>query len=118
MPLAAGLLVIAVAVVAIAKRVDVRIVLFVAALALGALAQRTDVIVRTFLDTFTADQFVVPICTAMGFAYVLRHSGCDQHLVRLLAAPIRRVRWLLIPGGVVVGFVVNISVISQASTAV
>lgn len=118
MALAAGILVIALAVVAIARRVDVRIALFAAALALGALAGRTDVIVRTFLDTFTSDQFVVPICTAMGFAYVLRESGCDAHLVRLLSAPLRRARWLLIPGSVVVGFCVNVSVISQASTAV
>ncbi|MFO0809289.1 MAG: C4-dicarboxylate transporter DcuC [Gemmataceae bacterium] len=118
MTLAAGLLVIVVAIVAIAKRVDVRIAMFGAAICLGAIVQRTDVIVRTFLDTFTSDQFVVPICTAMGFAYVLRHSGCDRHLVRLLATPLRYVRWLLIPGAVVVGFVVNISVISQASTAV
>lgn len=118
MALAAGILVIILAISAIARRVDVRIALFVAALALGALAQRTDVIVRTFLDTFTSDQFVVPICTAMGFAYVLRQSGCDAHLVRLLSAPLRRARWLLIPGSVVVGFCVNVSIISQASTAV
>src|SRR5438445_415619 len=41
-------------------------------------------IVRTFLATLTREQFVVPICTALGFARVLRHTGCDQHLVHLL----------------------------------
>ncbi len=54
----------------------------------------------------------------MGFAYVLRHTGCDQHLVRLLTAPVRRVRPLVLPGVCAVGFVVNIPVISQTSTAV
>jgi hypothetical protein len=49
----------------------------------------------------------------MGFAQVLRYSGCDQHLVQLLVKPIRRVRALLIPGTVAVGCIVNISVRRQ-----
>jgi DcuC family C4-dicarboxylate transporter len=64
------------------------------------------------------DVFVVPICCAMGFAHVLLLTGCDQHLVHLLIRPLRRVRVLLIPGAVLVGFLVNLPVISQTSTAV
>jgi C4-dicarboxylate transporter, DcuC family len=113
-----GLLVIAAAVIAITRRVDVRLALLLAALALGALAGDVFPIVRTFFATLTNEQFVVPICTAMGFAHVLRHSGCDRHLVQLLTRPLRLLRPLLIPGAVLVGFAVNISVISQASTVV
>ena len=61
---------------------------------------------------------MVPICSAMGFAYVLRHTGCERHLVLLLVKPLRRVRCLLVPGVIAVGFLVNIPVISQTSTAV
>jgi DcuC family C4-dicarboxylate transporter len=111
-------LVIVAAVVAVARRVDVRLALFLAALGLGAIAGDLTPIVRTFLQTLSNEQFVVPICTAMGFAQVLKHSQCDQHLVHLLIRPLRRFRPLLIPGAVVVGFIVNVSVISQASTAV
>jgi DcuC family C4-dicarboxylate transporter len=111
-------LVIGAAVIAVARRGDVRLVLFLAALALGAIAGDLTPVLRTFLQTLSSEQFVVPICTAMGFAQVLRHSQCDQHLVHLLTRPIRHARPLLIPGAVLVGFVVNISVISQASTAV
>src|SRR5207302_9225880 len=42
----------------------------------------------------------------------------DQHLVQLLVQPLRRVRPLLIPGTVLVGFLVNLPVVSQTSTAV
>ena len=73
---------------------------------------------REFLATFSNEKFVVPICTAMGFAYVLRHTGCERHLVLLLVKPLRRVRFLLVPGVIAVGFLVNIPVISQTSTAV
>lgn len=113
-----GCLVVAAAVVGVARRIDVRLVLFLAACALGAIAGDFGPIIRTFISTFSSEQFIVPICSAMGFAQVLRHSGCDQHLVQLLVKPIRRFRVLLIPGAVVVGCIVNISVISQASTAV
>jgi DcuC family C4-dicarboxylate transporter len=118
MTLLAGLAVIAAAVVAVLRKVDVRLALIVAALALGLLAGTPEVIVRTFVSTFSSEQFVVPIGCAVGFAYVLRHTGCEQHLVQLLVRPLRRARWLLIPGVVLVGFAVNVPVISQVGTAV
>jgi DcuC family C4-dicarboxylate transporter len=118
MTLALGLVVITAAIYAIYRRVDVRLALLLAALALGSLAGNPAAIVRTFLETFSDEKYVVPICTAMGFAYVLRHTGCDQHLVHLLVGPLRRVRPLLIPGTVAIGFFVNIPVISQTSSAV
>jgi DcuC family C4-dicarboxylate transporter len=49
---------------------------------------------------------------------VLRQTQCDQHLVQLLVQPLRRVQLFLVPGAVLVGFLVNIPVISQTSTAV
>src|SRR5437660_12600210 len=113
-----GGLIIAVAVYAIVRRVDVRLVLLLTALALGTLGGNPMAIVRVFLATFSNERFVVPICTAMGFAYVLRYTGCDQHLVHLLLRPVQRVRALLVPGTVAVGFLVNIPIVSQTSTAV
>src|ERR1700682_4285061 len=89
--------VIVVAIVAVVRRVDVRLALTLAGLALGALACQTQAVVQMFLLTLCNEQFVVPICSAMGFAYVLRHTGCDQHLVRLLAEPVRRVRLFACP---------------------
>ncbi len=115
--LALGILVIGVAVYAIYLRFDVRLVLFLAAVFLGALAGGLPSIFETFFRTFSNERFVVPICCAMGFAYVLRHTGCDQHLVHLLIEPLKKVRWALIPGTVLVGFLVNIPIISQTSTA-
>ena len=75
-----GLVVVALAVIAVARRLDVRLVLFVAALVLGGLAGDLGPVIRTFLVTLSSEQFIVPICSAMGFAQVLRLSGCDQHL--------------------------------------
>lgn len=124
----AALAVIALAVRMVVKGWDVRLVLLVAAIliAIGAGIDAPSgnhhrplaAVLRTFLATFSNEKFVVPICSAMGFAYVLRHTGCERHLVLLLVKPLRYVRWMLVPGVLLVGFFVNIPVISQTSTAV
>ena len=115
---AAAIALLLIAVVGVLRGWEVRLVLFAAALTLGALAGHVAPVVRAFLETFSNEKFVVPICSAMGFAYVLKHTGCDRHLVRLLIAPVRWARPLTVPGVVLAGFVTNIPVISQTSTAV
>lgn len=124
----AALAVIALAVRMVVKGWDVRLVLLVAAILIavgagidapaGGHHRPLAAVLRTFLATFSNEKFVVPICSAMGFAYVLRHTGCERHLVLLLVKPLRYVRWMLVPGVLLVGFLVNIPVISQTSTAV
>jgi DcuC family C4-dicarboxylate transporter len=106
------------AIVASARGWDVRLTLFAAALLLGGLAGDVAPVIRVFLETFSSEKFVVPICSAMGFAFVLKLTRADQQLVRLLIGPIRSARFFLVPWIVLVGFVVNIPIISQTSTAV
>jgi DcuC family C4-dicarboxylate transporter len=117
MTLFSGLVVIAVAIVAIVRRVDVRLVLLLAAFVLGCLAGHLEEVAQKFLTTLVSEQFALPIGCCLGFVYVLRQTGCDERLVRLLVRPIERVRLLLIPGTVLIGAFVNIPVISQTSTA-
>lgn len=114
----AASLVVLVVVVAILWRAEVRLALLLGALALGTLAGQPMVIVQTFLEYFTREQFLVPIGCCMGFAYVLRETECDKHLIHLLLRPLQRVRALLIPGIVLVGTLVNVPIISQSSTAI
>lgn len=118
LPLLGGLIVVAAALWALARKIDVRLTLTLAGLALGLLAGDPGAVVRKFFSTFADERYIIPIGSAMGFAYVLRHTFCDQHLVHLLTNPLRRVLPLLVPGAVLVGYLVNIPVISQTSTAV
>jgi C4-dicarboxylate transporter, DcuC family len=116
--LLASLVIIVVAVYSITRGIDVRLALLSASFALAGMTGDVTPIVRKFLETFSNEKFVIPICTAMGFAYVLKQTQCDQHLVRLLTKPLRHGKFFLIPGVVLVGFTVNIPIISQTSTAV
>jgi DcuC family C4-dicarboxylate transporter len=114
---AAGLGIIALVLTMLLRGAEVRIVLLLGAFALAALTRQTQQVLIVFFQELTNASFVVPICSAMGFAYVIKAFGCDQHLVMALSRPLLKVRWLLIPGTVLIGFLVNITIISQTSTA-
>jgi DcuC family C4-dicarboxylate transporter len=109
------------------RRTDVRLVLLLSAAALFLVrATQTDVagarwdafsqFFAEFARQMVSPASVLPICSAMGFAYVCKLTGCDAHLVHLLCTPLRHVRWLLIPGGIAVAFFVNSAIVSQTST--
>jgi C4-dicarboxylate transporter, DcuC family len=112
-----AVLIVIAGVVMVVRQVDVRLALFVCGLALAALAGRPLAAFDKFTDTMVNASFVVPICCSMGFAFVLKFTGCDTHLVRLLVTPLRRAGPLVVPGAVFVPFIVNTAVTSQSSTA-
>lgn len=111
-----AILIIAAAIYLMMRRVDVRLVLFGAGLLMASIAGKPLAIFDTFTRAMVA-AMVAPICAAMGFAAVLSATGCDRHLVRLLLAPLHRARWLVVPGGILAAYLVNMAVPSQTSTA-
>ena len=117
MMLAATILIILLALYALVRAVDVRLVLFSAGLALALLALKPLAVFDVFLSEMGNGKTIGPICSAMGYAWVLRATGCDQAMVRLLLSPARKIRWLLIPVGCAVGFVTNIAITSQTASA-
>jgi DcuC family C4-dicarboxylate transporter len=116
MNLLIALLVIAAAVYLMVRRVDVRLILLGAGLLMAVVAGKPLVILDTFTQAMVTGM-VAPICAAMGFAAVLNATACDRHLIHLLLAPIRRFRRLVVPGGILVAYLVNVAVPSQTSTA-
>ncbi|MBL7998399.1 MAG: C4-dicarboxylate transporter DcuC [Candidatus Kapabacteria bacterium] len=96
---------------------DVRLVLFGAAVVLGAVAGNPLGIFDTFAEVMGDGKIIGPICSAMGFAFVLRATGCDRNMVRLLLEPVRRVRMLIIPAAAAVGFLTNMAITSQTAAA-
>src|SRR4051812_25252641 len=85
----------------LARRADVRLVLMLSAAALFALkalkpesaGHRADEFAQLFLwfaKGLTDPKSVVPICSAMGFAYACKFTDCDAHLVHLLVRPLQK----------------------------
>src|SRR5262245_18624543 len=81
----------------IVRRVEVRLVLLGAGLLMALAAGKPLAVFDTFTKGMVAG-LVAPICAAMGFAAVLSATQCDRHLVHLLLVPLRRARWLVLPG--------------------
>lgn len=115
--LALGILI--VGAVFLVRRADVRLTLALSAAALFALAGKFTDLLTKMAAEMANPETVVPICSALGFAYVLRLTGCDRHLVQLLVKPLRLpiFRFLLIPGGIAVGYLVNTTIVSQTGVA-
>lgn len=114
---AAGLAILVVVLIALARGLEVRLTLLLGAIALAALNRQAEQILITFLQGLADATSIIPICSAMGFAYVIKAFGCDQHLVRALSRPLLYAKALVIPGTILIGFVVNITIISQTSTS-
>lgn len=114
--IAAGM-VVAASVLLIRRGWDVRIVLFGAGMVLCTAAGTWHRVFDAFQLAVGRADIIGPICTAMGYAWVLKATDCDKHMVRLLTRPLQRISWLLIPGGIAVGFVTNMAITSQTATA-
>ena len=102
---------------AIRKGYDVRLVLMLAGILLTLIAGSPLTVISIIGRTLGNEEITGPICSAMGYAFVLRAIGADKELVALLSRPIRHARWLLIPGGCAIGFLTNIAMPSQTATA-
>ncbi len=116
MILALSLVALAVALVLVWRGHDVRLVLFAVALVIGFAAGQGGAVFRKTAETLADPKFLLPICSAMGFAHVCRDTGCVEALVRLLLRPIARAPRLGIPAGSAVAVVVNAAIPSQTST--
>jgi len=114
---AAGLAILVLTLIALFKGYEVRLVLLLAAIALAALTQQVEKVGITFFQGLADATSIIPICSAMGFAFVLKAFECDKHLVEALSRPLLYAKWLVVPGTILIGFVVNITIISQTSTS-
>ena len=72
----------------VARGLDVRMVLLLGSIPLFAAKGGLPAMMVKMAAEMANPQTVVPIGSAMGFAFVLRLTACDQHLVQLLVTPI------------------------------
>jgi len=112
-----GVVIILLTLVAIIKRYETRLVLFLAGLAMAAVSSMPLAAMDAFAKAMVNEGLVTTICTVMGFSYVMKITGCDGHLVQCLTALLKRVRFLLIPGAVLLTWLLNIALPSQAGCA-
>jgi DcuC family C4-dicarboxylate transporter len=92
-------------------------VLFLSGLLMAILSGKPLEAITAFQAAMINGGLVPVICTVMGFAFVMRLTKCDSHLVHLLAGPLTKFRAILIPGAVLVTWTINIALPSAAGCA-
>lgn len=112
-----GAIIVLLTFVAIVKKVETRLALFIAGLLMATLAGKPWFAINGFQAAMVNSGLVPVICSVMGFAFVLRLTQCDQHLVHSLTKPLSAMRPILIPGAILVTFFINISLTSAAGSA-
>ena len=67
-----------------------------------------------FTSYMTKAGLIKAICASMGFAFVMKFTGCDRALVNLLTRPLGNIGFLLIPIVVALTYFINIAIPSAA----
>ncbi|SFL92595.1 C4-dicarboxylate transporter DcuC [Pelosinus propionicus] len=112
-----GILIVVLTFLAIIKRYETRLVLFIAGVAMALAVGKPLVAIDAFAKTMVSGGLVTTICTVMGFSYVMKLTGCDSHLVNLLTSLLKKADFILIPGAVIITWVINVALPSTAGCA-
>ena len=82
---------------ALLKRIETRLVLFVAGLAMALFALSPQTALGAFVANMTNKSLITSICSSMGFAAVIAITRCDVHFVGLMVKPLGRLGIFLLP---------------------
>ena len=108
-----GALIVILTFAAIIKKYETRLCLMIGGFVMAGVALKPMMAVNGFVKTMTSS-LVITICSIMGFAYVMKMTHCDEHMVKTLTRVLKKVPVLLIPGAVVATWLCNIPLTSAA----
>ena len=105
------------------KNYEARLVLVIAGVVMTILGQcagsttTLEVAANAFIKQLVGGTLVTTIVTVMGFGYVMTYTKCSDHLVHALVRPLTKVPAVVIPGAVLITWVLNIILPSAAGIA-
>ena len=117
MMLVLGIIIIIGTIYLLLKRYDSRLILLASGVLMATLAGKPMEAFVAFSKSMTEGGLIQAICSVMGFALVMKVTGCDAHLIKLVAKALSKVRPLLIPGATIATFAINIALPSAAGVA-
>ena len=96
------------------KKKETKTVLIAVGLILCVVALKPMGALSAFTEYMTKAGLIKAICASMGFAFVMKYTKCDQHLVTLLTRPLRNIGFVLIPMTTILTYFINIAIPSAA----
>ena len=89
-------------------------VLIAAGILMCIIAGKPMAALDAFAKSMTNAGLITSVCSCMGFAWCMKYTGCDKHLVVAIGKVLKKMGFLLIPGATLATFVVNIAIPSAA----
>ena len=96
------------------KRHESRMVLIAAGILMCIIAGKPMAALDAFAKSMTNAGLITSVCSCMGFAWCMKYTGCDKHLVVAIGKVLKKMGFLFIPGATLATFVVNIAIPSAA----
>ncbi len=115
--LVTGVVIIAVTIYLLIKQYETRMVLFCSGLLMAGIAGVPTAAFQAFSSRMVTGSLIEPILSVMGFAYVMKYTECDKHLIHLVLNFMKKIRPLLIPLAVLATFSINIALPAASSCA-
>lgn len=119
----AGALIVLITFAAILKNLEARMVLILSGAAMALIAGIAGVegcfdgAMQAFISQLINESLVPTICACMGFSAVMEYTKCSSNLVYLLTRPLQKVRFAVVPGAILITWLINIVVMSAAGCA-
>ena len=99
---------------AIIRKAEVRLALLAGGLVMAVLSWNLQAFSEAFTKSMTTAGLISVILPVMGFAAVMELTGCNGHLVKMLTDPLLKVRMVLVPGAMLVTYLINTAISSAA----
>ena len=99
------------------KQKETRLVLIAAGFLLCFLSAKPMGAFTAFENSMVTAGLIKTILSVMGFAYVMKLTKCDAHLVNLLVGALSNVRIIIVPGVVLVTAFINVALSSAAGVS-
>ena len=112
-----GVLIIIVTIYLLIKQYETRMVLLISGILMAVLGGDPLAAFDAFAKNMTTSGLIEAICSVMGFAFVMKYTECDKHLIHLVANALTKIRPLLIPGATLGTFAINIALPSAAGVS-
>ena len=96
------------------KRHESRMVLIAAGILMCIIGGKPMAALDAFAKSMTNAGLITSVCSCMGFAWCMKYTGCDKHLVVAIGKVLKKMGFLLSPGATLATFVVNIAIPSAA----
>lgn len=113
----AGIVIVVATFIAIIKQFETRLVLLLSGLLMCFIGGQLGAGTTAFVKELTNPGLVPTICTVLGFSYVMEYTKCTEHMVYFISAGLKKMTKVIIPGAVIITFLINIALPTAAGCA-